>query len=137
MIRNLSLLILLIIGAYSQYTVISQDIGSTYVKLGLKYTGQSDFYVKPKSKVVKELVFHFKALTYTDFTFKIYDPNQSRYEVPQGGVFPTDPQANFSFPLSFASYKINFTTNHFGFLITRKATDAVLFDSSIVEIEFS
>jgi hypothetical protein len=117
--------------------VVSQDIGSTYVKLGLKYTGQSDFYVKPKSKVVKELVFHFKALTYSDFTFKIYDPNQSRFEVPQGGIFPIDAQANFSFPLSFASYKINFTTNHFGFMITRKSTDAVIFDSSIVEIEFS
>ena len=60
MIRNLSLLLLLVIGVYSQYTVINQDIGSTYVKQGLKYTGQSDFYVKPKSKMIKELVFHFQ-----------------------------------------------------------------------------
>ena len=65
MIRNIIILLLLIIGVYSQYTVTSRDIGSTYVKLGLKYTGQSDFYVKPKSKVIKELVFHFKALTYS------------------------------------------------------------------------
>lgn len=107
------------------------------MKLGLKYTGQSEYYVKPKSKVVKELVFHFKALTYSDFSFKIYDPTTSRFEVPQGGIFPTDAQANFSFPLSYASYKINFTASHFSFLITRKATDAVIFDSSIVELEFS
>lgn len=134
---RLIILLLLIFAAQSQYTVISQDIGSTYVKLGLKYTGQSDFYVKPKSKVVKELVFLFKAHTYSDFSFKIYDPNQSRFEVPQGGIFPIDTQTNFSFPLSFASYKINFTKNHFGFIITRKETDAIIFDSSIVEIEFS
>lgn len=27
--------------------------------------------------------------------------------------------------------------NHFGFCITRKSNDAVIFDSSVVEIEFS
>jgi hypothetical protein len=58
--------------------------------------------------------------------------------VPQGaGIFPVDQQANFSFPLSITSYKINFTVNHFSFLIVRKDTDAVIFDSSVVEIEFS
>ena len=131
------ILLLLIAYANTQYTVVSKDLGSTYVKLGLKYTGQSDFYVKPKSRVARELVFHFKALTYNDFSFKIYDPTQNRFEVPQGTPFPTDAQANFSFPLSFASYKINFTLNHFGFMITRKSSDAVIFDSSVVEIEFS
>jgi len=54
--------------------------------------------------------------------------------VPQGGIFPTDQQANFSFPLSIAAYKINFTTSHFSFTIVRKATDAVIFDSSVVEL---
>ena len=57
--------------------------------------------------------------------------------MPQGGPFPVDAQSNFSFPLSFASYKINFTINHFGFMIVRKSNDAVIFDSSVVEIEFS
>ena len=79
MARHLIILLLLFVYAYSQYTVASKDLGSTYVKLGLKYTGQGDFYVKEKSKIAKELVFHFKALTYNDFTFKIYDPNQNRF----------------------------------------------------------
>jgi hypothetical protein len=78
MIR-LILLLVLSLAIQSQYAVVSQDVGSTYVKLGLKYTGQDDYYVKPKSKIAKELVFHFKALTYSDFTFKIYDANQNRF----------------------------------------------------------
>jgi len=74
MLRFLALLLLIVV-SLAQYSVVNQEIGSTYVKLSLKYTGQSDYYVKPKSKVVKDLVFHFKALTYNDFSFKIYDPN--------------------------------------------------------------
>ena len=128
---------LLIVLALSQYTVVKQDIGSTYIKLDLKYTGQGDYYVKPKSTIVKDLVFHFKALTYNQFTFKIYDPNYPRFELPQGGIFPEDLVANFSFPISVASYKINFTTNHFNFLIVRRSTQAILFDSSIVQLQFS
>lgn len=79
MARQLIILFLLFICTYTQYTVVSKDLGSTYIKLGLKYTGQGEFYVKEKSKIAKELVFHFKALTYNDFTFKIYDPNQNRF----------------------------------------------------------
>jgi hypothetical protein len=102
--------------------------------LTLKYTGEHDYYVKPKSKVVKDLIFYFKALTFSDFTFKIFDPNQNRFQVPQGGIFPKDPQGDFSFPLSSASYKLNYTSEHFSFLVVRRDTDAVLYDSSVVEI---
>ena len=133
MFKHLALFLLIFLVS-SQYSVVSKEEGSSYLKLNLRYTGQHDYYVKPKSKVVKELVFYFKALTYSDFSFKIYDPNQARFEVPQGGIFPADPQANFSFPLSSASYKINYTNEHFSFLVTRKSTDAVLFDSSVVEL---
>ena len=136
MLRYL-IVVLLISISYTQYTVVNQEVGSTYLKLDLKYTGQSDYYVKPKSKVVKNLVFMFRALTFYEFSFKIYDANQNRFEIPQGGIFPTDAKTNFSFPLSIASYKINFTVNHFSFMIVRKSTDAVIFDSSIVEMEFS
>jgi len=79
MFVNLLVLICVTAVAYGQYAVINQDIGSSYVKLTLNYTGTRDYYVKPKSKVVKELVFHFKALTYNDFSFKIYDPKQNRF----------------------------------------------------------
>lgn len=78
MLRLITLLLLLSL-SLTQYTVVNQDIGSTYVKLSLKYTGQSEYYVKPKSKVVKDLIFYFRALTFNDFSFKIYDPNENRY----------------------------------------------------------
>ena len=61
---KIAIQVLLTVLALSQYTVVKQDIGSTYIKLDLKYTGQGDYYVKPKSTIVKDLVFHFKALTY-------------------------------------------------------------------------
>ena len=124
--------ILFIWQALSQYTVVNSSIGSTEIKLFLNYTGTSDYYVKPKSLIIKQLVFLFKAHTFNDFSFKIYDPNNKRFEVPQGGVFPKDQQSEFSYPIQMAAYKINFTTNHFSFLIVRKDTDAVLFDSSVV-----
>lgn len=73
------ILLLLVAISLTQYAVVKQDVGSTYIKLDLKYTGQSEYYVKPKSKVIKELTFLFKALTFNDFSFKIYDPNQNRY----------------------------------------------------------
>lgn len=61
---KIAIRVLLIALALSQYTVVKEDIGSTYIKLDLRYTGQGDYYVKPKSTIVKDLVFHFKALTY-------------------------------------------------------------------------
>lgn len=59
----------------AQYTVVNSDVGNSYIKLSLRYSGSQDYYVKPKSKIIKELVFYFQALTYNEFTFKIYDPN--------------------------------------------------------------
>ncbi len=78
MLKNLLILIIVAL-THAQYSVISQDIGSTYIKLGLNYTGTQDYYVKTKSKIIKQLIFHFKALTYNEFTFKIYDPAVSRF----------------------------------------------------------
>lgn len=67
---------LLLLAARGQYSVVGTDVGTSYVKLALRYSGTQEYYVKPKSKVVKDLIFHFKALTYNDFSFKIYDPNE-------------------------------------------------------------
>lgn len=136
MIRVLILCLITLL-AHTQYTVVDEEIGSTYIKLALKYSGDQAYYVKPKSKMIGDLVFHFQALTYNEFTFKIYDPNSRRFEVPQGGIFPIDSKADFSFPLSIANYKINYTTQQFSFMVTRKETDAVIFDSSVVQLVFS
>ena len=65
--------------AQCQYKVTSKDEGSTYVRLQLAYTGTHEYYVKPKSIVIKQLVFHFKSHTSSDFSFKIYDPNNARF----------------------------------------------------------
>lgn len=76
-----SLVCLLLIFAISQaqYTVVDKQTTSYSIRLSLKYTGSSDYYVKPKSKIVKDLVFEFKALAYSEFNFKIYDPKVNRF----------------------------------------------------------
>lgn len=59
------------------------------------------------------MTFELRCLTYLDFDFKIYDANKPRYEVPQGGIFPQDPNSGFSFPIQLAD--IVFTYVEFPF----------------------
>lgn len=60
--------------ASTEYKVISKEVGSSSVKLGLSYTGKDNYYIKEKSVIPKELVFLLKCHSFLDFTFKIYDP---------------------------------------------------------------
>ena len=84
----------------SSYRVTSTNRNTTTITLSLTYTGQDDFYIKPTSRISKNLIFTFHTLAFNDFTFKITDANKKRFEVPQSGVFSTDPLGNFSFPIA-------------------------------------
>ena len=54
--------------------------------------------------------------------------------MPQGGIFPEDKEANFTFPIIYSDFKISYTEEHFSFKIVRRKTEAVIFDSSVVEL---
>lgn len=76
-------------------------------------------------------------LGFNDFYFKIYDVNRHRFEVPQGGLFPSDPMNNFSFPISVSAITIEYSTHPFDFKIIRKENMAILFSTYDKTIIFS
>lgn len=101
LISLLLILLLSLLGhAKSSYRVTGSNKNTTTITLNLAYTGQEDYYVKQSSPISKNLIFTFHTLAFNDFTFKITDANNKRFEIPQSGVFPVDPLANFSFPIA-------------------------------------
>lgn len=76
-------------------------------------------------------------LTYNDFTFKIVDTDNKRFEIPQHGIYPTDPVANFSFPISLSGIEFEYSENPFDFRITRKYNRATLFSTYNQKLIFS
>ncbi|XP_067676211.1 lysosomal alpha-glucosidase-like [Haliotis asinina] len=62
--------------------------------------------------------------------FKVYDPNNKRYEVP----LPLN--KGYGSPQN-TDYTFNIDHNSFGFTVTRKSTNSVLFDASLSALVFS
>ena len=123
--------------AKTQYRVTNEVINSTAVTLELEYTGRDEYYLKPTSPICKNLVFIFRTLAFGDFAFKIIDAAKARFEVPQSGIFPTDPLGNFSFPTASSAVSLDYSTNPFDFTITRKKNGAVLFSTKNQDLIFS
>ena len=97
--------------------------------LTLAYTGKDNFYVKESSPIIKTLIFHMQVHTFFDFSFKITDANNKRFEVPQYGIFSIDPQGNFTFPLAASGITFEYTESPFDFRIIRKQNGAVIFST--------
>ena len=57
--------------------------------------------------------------------------------MPQYGVFPIDPEGNFSFPLAAAAVSFEYTESPFDFRIIRRQNGAVLFSTYDETIIFS
>lgn len=99
-------LVVLVQAAKYKATSVSQNASSVVVSL--EYTGNDTYYVKPTSPIIKKLLFVLTCYTSTDLSFKITDAEKKRYEVPQGGIFPLDPVANFTFPLNNSQFVFTF-----------------------------
>lgn len=123
--------------AVSNYRVRSTVKSTSTITLILEYTGKDDYYLKPTSPISKNLNFTFHTFTYSDFMFKITDLDKKRFEVPQYDIFPTDPLANFSFPILTSGVTFQYTEIPFDFKITRKQNGAVLFSTFNKNIIFS
>lgn len=113
----------------SQYKVASVRENSTSMELDLQYFGKDEYYIKQTSPIVKNLLFTFHVCDYLNFNVKIVDKNNKRFEVPQSGIFPVDPCANFSYPIALASIRFNYTKDPFDFTIIRKSTNATIFST--------
>ena len=57
--------------------------------------------------------------------------------MPQGGVFPRDPQSNFSYPLKWAGYHFNYTEDPFDFRISNNFGNSTLFSTYEGELIYS
>jgi hypothetical protein len=83
--RNLmtySLIIVFVIAlgfCRSPYKVVSTQFTSSTVVLGLSYTGQEDYHVKPTNPIIKDLTFTLTTYTFNDFDIKITDVKKSRF----------------------------------------------------------
>jgi len=97
------------IHAKSQYKVINTIRNTSTLTLTLNYTGSDNYFIKETSPIIKKLTFTFHTHTFFDFLFKITDPNNKRFEWPQYGVFPIDPEGNFSFPTSNSAVSFEYT----------------------------
>jgi hypothetical protein len=123
--------------AKSDYKVVSSFKTTTSITLTLNYTGDADYYLKSTSPIVKVLNFHFQTHTFFDFSFKITDPYNKRFEVPQQGIFPIDPEGNFTFPIAASGVFFEYTESPFDFKITRKQNGATLFSTYNQQIIYS
>lgn len=131
------LLPLLLRQSCSQYKVDSASQNASAVSLVLSYIGNSSFYIKPTSPIIKRLQFFLKCHTRSDISFKIINADSDRFEVPQGGLFPLDPAANYSFPILNSDVTFNYTVNPFSFRILRQENMQILFDSSAGNMVYS
>lgn len=93
--------------------------------------------MKETSPIVKELKFVFHMHAFYDFYFKITDPHQNRYEVPQIDPWPVDPLSAFSYPINLSGVLFEYTSFPFDFRIVRKINNAVIFSTYDMELVFS
>lgn len=101
--------LLILVSSLSKYKVTDKQIDESSYTFELDYFGSEAFYVKNTSNIIKQLKFEFKALSPMDFHIKITDSKNKRFEVPQGGVFPTDTLANKSSPISSSAFNFSYT----------------------------
>ena len=121
----------------SQYKVINTIRNTSTVTLTLNYTGTDNYFIKETSPIIKTLTFTFHTHTFFDFSFKITDPNNKRFEWPQYGVFPIDPEGAFSFPIANSAVSFEYTESPFDFRIIRRQNGAILFSTYDQQIIYS
>ena len=127
--RLLALLLLACLAlAATDYEVINEVKTTSSIKLELQYIGSQDYWGNPKSPISKRVHMMLRVLGFNDFDLKFYDPDHSRYEVPQTDIFPIDPLGNFTFPLAFSAIQVEYTFKPFDIKILRSQNLAVLLD---------
>ena len=67
----------------SAYKVSNATTAPSKIMLNLQYTGTDNYYIKPTSPIVKDLIFTLQVHSFYDFYFKFTNPNKTRFEIPQ------------------------------------------------------
>lgn len=106
-------------------------------KYSLEYTGSDTYYTDrhTENPIIKELVLTVENHAPTQLRVKLTDPGQTRWEVPDQHPFP-----NFgsnSPTNDDAQYAVTIQNEPFGFAVTRKATNEVIFDTRSFSMIYS
>ncbi|KAL3992154.1 werner syndrome ATP-dependent helicase [Sarotherodon galilaeus] len=88
---------------------------------------------RPQSRDIDRLRVDIKYHSSDMLQFKIYDPNNNRYEVPVELSVPTTPETNENNRL----YRVAIVQHPFGIQIIRKSTGTIIWDSSVPGFTFS
>lgn len=114
----------------AHYKVTNSALNESSVQLELTYTGSDTYYLKETSPILKKLMFALQCHTASDISFKITDPEKTRFEVPQTGIFPKDPSGSKRFPLKSSLFEFAYTENPFTFTLLRRDDNTVLFNTT-------
>lgn len=71
--------LILAVTSKSSYRVTNTQTNSSTVTLRLSYTGSEEYYIKPTSPIIKELIFTLHTYTFNDFDFRIVDARNHRF----------------------------------------------------------
>uniref|UniRef100_I3JDQ1 alpha-glucosidase n=1 Tax=Oreochromis niloticus TaxID=8128 RepID=I3JDQ1_ORENI len=88
---------------------------------------------RPQSRDIDTLRVDIKYHSSDMLQFKIYDPNNNRYEVPVELSVPTTPETDEDKRL----YRVAIVQHPFGIQIIRKSTGTIIWDSSVPGFTFS
>jgi len=108
------------------YEVTDKQETATGFMLKLSLKGSGGAY----GKNIKNLVADFKLETANRLRVKIYDADNKRYEVPVPTPDVTSKEQNPTYDVTYSNYP-------FGFAVTRKSTNTVIFDTRVGGFTFS
>jgi len=100
------------------------------------YNGENSYYLNTTNSVIQYLNFTLTFQNENQFQVKIFDANNTRWEIPNEAPFPhADPSKTIPLENGLAFVEVNH--NPFWFKVTRKDTQEIIFDSSIGNFIFS
>jgi alpha-glucosidase len=137
-----SVLLLFVVGIQSQgvYRVVNSSTDNThsYYTATLKYQGSQNYWTNQTNKIAQNLNFTYFFMSPSHLIVRITDlDNPSKWEVPHEYPFPHSDYSKKFAPYDNGLVKVTVTQSPFSFKITRKATNEVIFDSSVGELIFS
>nr|XP_023423179.1 uncharacterized protein LOC100714419 [Cavia porcellus] len=108
---------------------VQYDSQGASADISLKSSHANAFPSTPVSPLRLQVTYHKDEM----LQFKIYDPNNIRYEVPVALNIPTIPSSTPESRL----YDVLITSNPFGVVIRRKSTGTVIWDSQVLGFTFN
>jgi len=136
----LGLLLIAGIQAQGSYSVVNSttDAAHSYYTAILRYNGSDNYWTNQTNKISRNLNFTYYFMSPAHLIVRITDlDNPNRWEVPHEHPFPHSDYTKRYSPYDNALVTVNVTQSPFSYKIIRKATNEVIFDSSVGDLIYS